>query len=383
MAGLGRCPAPVRPLDDQPPAGAPTSFGRTNRAVPLLFCLADGRDGSYCATMYIPRLLSLAAVVMLGLPLAATAQVVYMPKDGPGQGKHVVLLAGDEEYRSEEGLPMLGKLLSQRHGFKATVVFPIDPKTGEIDPNNQTNLPGMEALKDADCVVMLWRFRNPTAADLKHFADYFAAGKPVIGLRTSTHAFNIKEADSPFAKWDWQAPAPWTGGFGQHVLGETWISHHGDHGSESTRGLIAPGAEKNPLLQGVTDVWGPTDVYGIKNLPSDATVLLLGQVIAGMKPTDPPVNGPKNNPMMPVAWTREFKNESGKTNQIFNTTLGAATDLESAGLRRLLVNAVYKMTGLTVPAQADVTPVGEFKPTEFGFNKFIKGVKPEAHALKE
>ena len=102
-----------------------------------------------------------------------------------------------------------------------------------------------------------------------------------------------------------------------------------------------------------------------------------------MKPTDPPVNGPKNNPMMPLAWTREFKNESGKTNQIFNTTLGAATDLESAGLRRLLVNAVYKMTGLTVPAQADVTPVGEFKPTEFGFNKFIKGVKPEAHALKE
>ncbi len=333
--------------------------------------------------MYIPRLLSLAAVVMLGLPIAATAQVVYMPKDGPGQGKHVVLLAGDEEYRSEEGLPMLGKLLSQRHGFKATVVFPIDPKTGEIDPNNQTNLPGMDALKDADCVVMLWRFRNPTAADLKHFADYFAAGKPVIGLRTSTHAFNIKEADSPFAKWDWQASAPWTGGFGQHVLGETWISHHGDHGSESTRGLIAPGAEKNPLLQGVTDVWGPTDVYGIKNLPSDATVLLLGQVIAGMKPTDSPVNGPKNNPMMPVAWTREFKNESGKTNQIFNTTLGAATDLESAGLRRLLVNTVYKMTGLTVPAQADVTPVGEFKPTEFGFNKFIKGVKPEAHALKE
>jgi len=333
--------------------------------------------------MYIPRLLSFAAVITCGLPLAASAQVVYSPKDGPGQGKHVVLLAGDEEYRSEEGLPMLGKLLSQRHGFKATVVFPIDPKTGEIDPNNQSNLPGLDALKDADCVIMLWRFRNPTTADLKHFADYFAAGKPIIALRTSTHAFNIKEAGSPYAQWDWQASAPWTGGFGQQVLGETWINHHGDHGSEATRGLIAPGAEQNPLLRGVSDVWGPTDVYGIKNLPSDATVLLNGQVVAGMKPTDPPVEGAKNNPMMPVAWTREFKNEGGVTNKIMTTTMGDAGDLESEGLRRLIVNTVYAFTGLEVPARADVTPVGEFKPTPFGFNKFIKGVKPEAHALKE
>lgn len=331
--------------------------------------------------MHKSRLLSLAAAILFGLPLSAVAQIEYAPKDGPGKGKHVVLLAGDEEYRSEEGLPMLAKLLSQRHGFKSTVVFPIDPKTGVIDPNNQSNLPGMDRLKDADCVIMLWRFRNPSGDDLKPFADYFAAGKPVIALRTSTHAFNIKEAGHPYAKWDWQAQGDWTGGFGQHVLGETWISHHGNHGSEATRGVIAPGAENNPLLRGVTDVFGPSDVYGIKNLPADATVLLKGQVVAGMKPNDPPVDGPKNNPMMPIAWTREFKNEGGKTNQIFTTTMGAATDLESEGLRRLIVNAVYAFTGLEVPAKADVTPVGDYKPTKFGFNAFIKDVKPEAHAL--
>lgn len=329
------------------------------------------------------RVLLSLAVMFFGWPAAAEAQIEYAPKVGPGQGKHVVLLAGDEEYRSEEGLPMLGKLLAQRHGFKATVVFPIDPKTGVIDPNNQKNLPGLDRLKDADCAIMLWRFRNPPAEDLKHFAAYFEAGKPIIALRTSTHAFNIKESDSPYAKWDWQSQKPWPGGFGQHVLGETWISHHGDHGSQATRGVIAPGAENHPLLRGVTDVFGPSDVYGIKNLPSDATVLLLGQVVAGMKPTDPPVDGPKNNPMMPLAWTREFKNENGKTNQIMTTTMGAATDLESEGLRRLIVNAVYAFTGLDVPEKADVTPVGEFKPSPFGFNTFKKDVKPESHAQKD
>jgi hypothetical protein len=333
--------------------------------------------------MHTPRLLILAAAIGFGQPIAVMAQIEYAPKDGPGKGKHVVLLAGDEEYRSEEGLPMLAKVLAQRHGFKATVVFPIDPKTGVIDPNNQSNLPGLDRLKDADCAIMLWRFRNPSAEDLKHFAEYFEAGKPLIALRTSTHAFNIKDPKHPYAKWDWQASSPWRGGFGQHVLGETWISHHGDHGTEATRGLAAPGAENHPLLRGVSDVFGPSDVYGIKNLPADAKVLLLGQVVAGMKPTDPPVDGPKNNPMMPLAWTREFKQENGKTNQIMTTTMGAATDLENEGLRRLIVNTVYAFTGLEVPAKADVTPVGEFKPTRFGFNAFVKDVKPEAHALKE
>ncbi len=318
---------------------------------------------------------------ILGLLLAlaglVSAQVVFPAADGPGQGKRVALLAGDEEYRSEEGLPQLAKILSQRHGFHATVVLPIDPATGTIDPNNQKNLPGLEtALADADVVILLWRFRDPGEAGLKAFESYYLSGKPLIALRTSTHAFDIKDKTGPFAKWTWNAKEPWPGGFGQQVLGETWINHHGDHGSESTRGVIDPGAQDDPLLRGVTDVWGPTDVYGVVNLPPTAKVLLRGQVIAGMKPTDPPVEGKKNDPMQPLAWTLEHQNEAGKTNKIFTTTMGAATDLESEGLRRLLVNAVYAFAGLEAPAKADVTPVGEFQPTPFGFNGFKKGVKP-------
>jgi len=105
-------------------------------------------------------------------------------------------------------------------------------------------------------------------------------------------------------------------------------------------------------------------------------VLLWGQVLKGMKPTDEPVDGPKNNPMMPLAWTREIKTESGVTQRIFTTTMGAAVDFESEGLRRLIVNACFWASDVTIPKEAKVDLVGEFKPTMFGFGKFKPGVKP-------
>ncbi|HEX8312620.1 MAG TPA: hypothetical protein VF614_14960, partial [Chthoniobacteraceae bacterium] len=80
---------------------------------------------------FVPALL---AFTIAGSAVAADQPwVTYEGKEGAGKGKHVVLLAGDEEYRSEEALPQLGKILSQHHGFKSTVVFSISPQTGEID----------------------------------------------------------------------------------------------------------------------------------------------------------------------------------------------------------------------------------------------------------
>jgi hypothetical protein len=133
----------------------------------------------------------------------------------------------------------------------------------------------------------------------------------------------------------------------------------------------------------VADLWCPTDVYKISHLPPDATVLVRGQVLVGMKPSDPPVEGAKNNPMMPLAWLREYTSDSGRTSKILTTTMGAAVDLENEGLRRLLVNACYWATGLAnaIPPKANVDYVGEFKPTWFGFGKFKSGVKPADLAL--
>ena len=316
-------------------------------------------------------------------PVGASDRVVYEGKDGPGKGKHVVFLSGDEEYRSEEAMPMLAKILAVRRGFKCTVLFPINPGDGTIDPNNQTNMPGLDALHSADMLVMQLRFRELPDDQMKYFVDYLSAGKPILPIRTSTHAFAYtRNPGSPYAKFDWQNKE-WPGGFGQQVLGETWVSHHGNHGRESTRGVINPQFKNHPILIGVEDIWGPTDVYGIIHLPRDAQVLVYGQVLDGMKPTDQPVAGPKNNPMMPLVWIRQHRGEGGKTSRIICSTIGAAVDLQSEGLRRLFVNAIYWGLGMDDKIQAgtDVACVGEYHPAFFGFGKFKRGLKPSDFEL--
>lgn len=319
----------------------------------------------------------LAAVLILSGVQAGDPWVVYEGSEGPGKGKHIVFVTGDDEYRSEEGMPMMARLLARRHGFTSTVLFAIDPKTGAIKPDEQKNIPGLEKLAQADLMVLFTRFRQLPDEQMKHILDYAESGRPIVALRTATHPFNYaKDSTSPFRKWSWNSREPgFEGGFGRKVLGETWVSHHGAHNKESTRGVIAPDAKDHPLVRGCGDIWGPTDVYGVR-LPADCKPIVLGQVVAGMKPGDPPVEGRKNNPMMPVAWTRSYAWPDGKANRIFVTTLGASQDLESEGLRRLLVNACYWALGLEVPEKANVEMVGGYAPTPFGFGTYVKGVKP-------
>lgn len=321
--------------------------------------------------------LILAALLGIVCPGAARAAdtLVFEGKSGPGVGKQIVFLTGDEEYRSEEGMPQMAKILAERHGFKCTVLFAINPANGTIDPNYTRNLPGAEALDSADVIVMLLRFREWPDAQMKHFVDAYLAGKPIIALRTSTHAFKYgADSTSPYVKYSWDS-AVWPGGFGKQVLGETWIAHHGEHKKEATRGIIPAAAKGDPIVRGVDDIFCTTDVYEA-HPPADAKVLVLGEVLSGMHPTDTPVEGPKNNPMQPIAWTRLYRNEAGKTNKIFCTTMGAATDLLNDGLRRMLINAVYWGANLKVPAKADVRLVGQYQPTMYGFDGFVHGKKP-------
>jgi hypothetical protein len=323
----------------------------------------------------------LATVVVVGslaLPArAADPWVTFEGGDGPGKGKHIVLISGDEEYRSEETLPQLAKILAKHHGFKCTVLFAIDPADGTINPNRNNNIPGLEALKTADLMILFTRFRNLPDEQMKYIAEYVESGRPIIGLRTATHAFKGSRGFARYAT----GSKEWNGGFGRHVLGETWVNHHGAHGKESTRGIIAKGQENNPILRGIKDgdIWGPTDVYTLRlPLPDDCTPLVLGQVLTGMKPDDQPVAGKKNDPMMPIAWTKTFTTPSGKTARVFTTTMGASQDLSSEGLRRLLVNACYWAVGMKdkIPAKANVDLVGTYKPRPFGNDKFEKGRKP-------
>jgi glucose/arabinose dehydrogenase/azurin len=329
--------------------------------------------------MFIIRVALL--VVALAVPgFAGDASINYPPKAGPSQGKHIVLITGDEEYRSEEGLPMLGKILSQRHGFKCTVLFSVDPD-GTINPNANQSLPDSAALDSADAIVMLLRYRAWGDEAMKRFIAAYERGVPIIALRTSTHAFNFP-GNSPYRSYN---------KFGENVIGEEWVSHWGVHKKEATLGIIEPSVKNDPIFREVADIFGDTDVYEAYP-PADAKILVRGQVLKGMKATDPPADYKKkratdkqeqgvNDPMMPVAWSRLYKNEKGKENKIFTTTMGSATDLQNEGMRRLVVNAVYWGLGMNVPPKADVTYVDEFKPTMYGFGGYRRGLKPSDHAI--
>jgi hypothetical protein len=334
--------------------------------------------------MTLPRLLPLSAL-LLAAALAPAADapksLVYPGGEGPGKGKHVVLVAGDEEYRSEEMLPQLARILSKHHGFKCTVLFSLNEKTGEIDPN-ASNIPGLEALDSADLMVLFLRFRHLPDSQMKHIADYVEAGKPVIGIRTATHAFN--GGKGKYADWDWNNAK---GGFGRQVLGETWVNHHGGHGSQATRGIINAPMKGHPILKGLEDgdIFGPSDVYTVKlPLSGDCNPLVMGEVVAGMKPTDKALPGKKNDPMMPIAWVKTYTPPKGKPARVFTSTMGCSQDFESEGYRRLLVNASFWCAGLEakIAAKSDVALVGKYKASPFGNNRFQKGMKPADYEMK-
>lgn len=328
-------------------------------------------------------LILLLFVFCLAPALTACAQqqsiLQYAPKNEATKGKKIVFISGDEEYRSEEALPMLAKLLALEHGFETIVLFAIDPKTGAIDPEYQRNIPGLEHLGDADLMVIATRFRELPDDQMKWIDEYLGSGRPVIGLRTATHAFNFAEdSSSAFKHYAFNSSKEgWTGGFGRLVLGETWINHHGEHGTEGTRVLLdgPHAAADHPILRGVHDIWVPSDVYGIRNTMEEATVLLYGQPTAGMEPESPLI---WQKSSMPVAWTKTYQIPGGKQGEVFTTTMGSSVDLKSKDLRRLLVNAAYWLTGFQelISEELPVDPVGNYEPSMFGFGTFQRDQYP-------
>ena len=323
----------------------------------------------------------------------------WLTYDGKSDMPNIVLVSGDEEYRSEEALPMLAKILNTHHGFNCTVLFAQDPaKPGIINANYLNHIAGLDQLKDADMMVIFTRFRALPDEEMQHIDDFLKSGKPVLGIRTSTHAFrfNNAEFESKFKHYGnfYDGEDEWKDGFGRLVLGERWISHHGHHKHQSTRGVAAEGQSKHPIWNGIGDgnIWGPTDVYGVRlPLPGDSQPIVLGQVINragefdendvmyGLRDTDTEVakNNPANknkdfnpnDPLMPIAWTKSYQIPGGKKGKAFATTIGSSTDLLNEGTRRMMINAVFWGLDKTVPAKANVNFVGSYNPTPYQFTK--------------
>jgi len=325
---------------------------------------------------------------------------LWLTYSGDPDKPKIVLIAGDEEYRSEEALPALADILNTHHGFNCRVVFSQDPeKPGVANPNYSFNIPGLEALEEADLVILFTRFRALKDDQMKMIDNYLMKGKPIIAIRTATHAFHFKEeVETSYRHYGnyYQSDDEWNGGFGRLVLGEKWIRHHGNHGNQSTRGMFAPGAESHPVLTGIEDgqIWGPTDVYGIRLPMQEQTqALVLGKTVnrvgekdesdplLGMRSTDDlepesviikndqgeEVQVDLNEPMMPIVWTKDYQLPKGQPGKSLTTTIGSSTDMLNEGVRKLLVNATYWMSGLEVPESANVSFTREYNPSRFAF----------------
>jgi len=311
----------------------------------------------------------LVLLIKLCIVSAAEPGLVIEGKEGIGKGQHIVFVTGEEYYRSEEGMSMFAKILSQHHGYKCTVLFAIDPVTGFINANKSNNIPGLEALKSADLMVVFARFRELPDADMKHIVDYVNAGKPVLGIRNATHAFRYSaNSTSPYKSWDFQSKA-WPGGFGQQILGDTWIAHYGKFQKEATLATVVSSQRNNPVLRGVADtIFCHTDVNSVERLTPKDLVLMQGQVLSGLNPMDPPVTDKRKDVRMPFAWFKTYTAPSGKEGRSFTTTAGASLDWQSEDLRRLMVNAIYSLTGheKDIPEKSNVNFIGEYKPKPTG-----------------
>ncbi len=321
-----------------------------------------------------PLLSTLTALIALTLATSQAAPLIYEGTDGPAKGKQIVFIASDHEYKSEESLPELARILAKHYGAKCTVLFGVDPQTGYIRPGN-SNIPGTDALKTADLLVIFTRFQNLPPEQMQPIVDYLDRGGPVIGLRTATHGFKIP-ADSPFAKFDFQYKGEeFKNGFGRQILGETWVGHYGPHHKSSTRLDIVTDKAAHPILRGVKDAWAEIGAYNAYPIEG-SEILLSAQPLTGMEPGSP-VDETKKP--MPGAWVREYKSASGKSGRVFTTTYGASGDLLNDGFRRAVVNAHLWALGLEKAIQPDndVSLVGPFRPTWQGTVKRAPDIRPE------
>lgn len=304
--------------------------------------------------------------------LTAAAVFCLTAADANAKPPHVVFIAADDEYRSEESLPMLAGILHTYHGCDVTCVFSTDKK-GEINPSVPDNIPGLEALKDADLAVFFCRWRRPPDSQLRYIDDYVESGKPIVGFRTATHTFKYDDKGHQRFNNEWPT----------RVFGQRWITHHGHFGDgmESLTSVTVPPQWKDsPILRGVEPFKAYSWLYhvdgGGEKLFGDSKVLLMGEALKSGHEKEY-AKFPKTNP---VAWTKTYTGSSGKSARVFFTTLGHPYDFKVESMRKLAVNGMLWALGKEAsipPEGAKVDFTFPYETPNSGDHGFRKGRKPE------
>lgn len=256
----------------------------------------------------------------------------------------VAFITGDDEYRSEHSMPMIGRILETHHGLRTAVAF------AKPTPQTVTHIEGLETLERADLAVFFLRWRQLPPEQIKRILAYVESGKPMVGLRTTTHSFKYP-AGSPYEKWN--------DGFGRDLFGQKWFRHHGHRSSTDVRAL--PGQAGHPILRGVAPEFHVRSwLYEVTPLAGENVPLLEGRAV------NP--EGRDVSPQ-PVAWTRRHQNS-----RVFFTTLGHSHDFTLEPVRRLLVNGILWSLNRDVPAGgARVDVPGGYTPEP-------SGITPEERA---
>ncbi|MEO0734027.1 MAG: ThuA domain-containing protein [Bacteroidota bacterium] len=284
------------------------------------------------------------------------------PAAAPVEKPYIVFVTGDEEYRSEESMPMLAKIVERELGARTRVLFAVD-SAGYVNPNVNDNIPGLEALDSADMMVLFLRWRQLPDDQAKHILDFAESGKPMAGFRTTTHTFLYKgDSLRQHLNNDWPTA----------VFGQQWITHHGhfDDGHDPlTKVEVTTGVE-HPILQGVSGFPAYSWLYHVDGgewaINPRTKHLLQGTSLRSQhEAADRLDQFPITNP---VAWTNNYKGAP-----VFFTTLGHPYDWKNPTMRRLALNGLAWAIGKDIPADGfNPALVGDYDPNNSGFGEKFK-----------
>ena len=238
----------------------------------------------------------------------------------------VVFVIADDEYDAAKTLPEFARQLEDKYNFCCEFAL-ARAKGGNTAERNR--ICHMEALMSADLAIVYVRRRALPPKQMKYLRDYVAGGKPVIGLRTASHAFSLRRQKPPAGYVDWPE-------FDQQVLGGNYHGHHGNKSKEGpqTYVWVKPGMESHPILAGVPggEVHVRSWLYKTLPLTDTTAVLMMGRV-------------EDREPHEPVAWT----NITAAGGRVFYTSLGHPDDFKLDVFRRMLTNAVFWALARPVP----------------------------------
>jgi nicotinamidase-related amidase/type 1 glutamine amidotransferase len=230
----------------------------------------------------------------------------------------VVFLSAENEYDAAETLPVFAHELELTRGLHCEILqADTDTKSKDF-----YTISGMEILTDADLVVVFARRRGFPTEQMKYLRDYLNRGKPLIGLRTASHAFDARGSAPKEGHDEWPR-------FDPEVLGGNYHNHYG----AGPKVTITPaaGAKDHPILNGVALPFLSDGSLYMTSPLADGTQLLLVGTIPDQQPE-------------PVAWTHRYKG-----GRVFYTSLGHPDDFTNPSFRRLLINAVFWAMDRPVP----------------------------------